>query len=85
MGMPRSQEQDEKVACGSLFLHKGSPTSKGFGKYSPEQLKMPKDLLETNGTNAFTLFKQNETGKIKQTMSQKSAFCKQSPICYSST
>lgn len=64
MGMPRSQEQDERVACESLFLHRGSPTSKGFGKNSHEQLKMPKDL-ETNGTNALILLKQNETGKIK--------------------
>lgn len=53
------------VAFESLYLDRGSATSKGFGKHSHEQLKMPKDLLETNGTNAFTLLKQNETGKIK--------------------
>lgn len=46
------------------------PLQKTLGNtlMSKSQMKMPKDLLETNGTNAFTLFKKNETGKIKQTM-----------------
>lgn len=38
MGMLRSQEQDERVACESLFLHRGSPTSEDFGKHSHEQV-----------------------------------------------
>lgn len=43
------------------------PLQKALGNtlMSNSHMKMPKDLPETNGTNAFTLFKKNETGKIK--------------------
>lgn len=48
-------------------------------------MEMTKHLLKTNGTNAFSLFKQREREKIEQMMTQKSAFCKQFPLCYSTT